>query len=150
MPTPDSNIGTSEGRSAPSGAQIMREFLPQSPFARELGLEIEDIGAGTAVVRIPFRDEIVTIEDTVHGGVLASLIDVAAMVAAWSGAEIPESLRGSTVSLSVNYVAPAQGEDVTAAARVVRRGRRLATVDVEATTASAGLVAKALVTYQIG
>jgi uncharacterized protein (TIGR00369 family) len=109
-----------------------------------------DIGEGTSLLRLPFREDVVTAGQTVHGGAIASLIDTAAMVAAWSDAEIPENLRGSTVSLAVNFVAPAQGEDVVASATVVRRGRRLTTVDVEATAPSSGVVAKALVTYQIG
>ena len=39
------------------------------------------------------------------------LLDTAAMVAAWSGGPLPENVRGTTVALSVNYLAPADGED---------------------------------------
>ncbi len=134
----------------PSGAEIMRDFLPQSPFVGLVGIEIDAIETDAAVLRVPFRAELATIGQMVHGGVIATLIDVAGMVAAWSGAEVPETVRGATVSLSINYVAPAQGEDVTARARIVRRGRRLITVDVEATTPSAGVVAKAVMAYQVG
>jgi uncharacterized protein (TIGR00369 family) len=133
-----------------TGAEIMREFLPQSPFVGHVGIELEEIAAGTAVLRVPFRNELATIGETVHGGVIATLIDVAGMVAAWSDAEVPETLRGATVSLSISYVSPAQGEDVIAHAGIVRRGRRLVTVDVEATTPSGNVIAKALMTYQVG
>lgn len=85
-----------------------------------------------------------------HGGAIASLIDTAAMVAAWCGAEVPENLRGSTVGLTVTFLAPADDEDVTATARLVRRGSRLATVAVDVHTGSGTQVATALVTYQIG
>ncbi len=148
-PSPPGSTGDRPG--VPSDCiRVMREFLPQSPFVRYLGLEVVDIGAGTAVLRVPWREEMVTIGNTVHGGVISSLIDTTAMVAAWSDASIPDKLKGSTVSLTINYVAPAKQEDVTARAVVVRRGRRLTSLDVEATTPSGGVVAKALVTYQIG
>jgi uncharacterized protein (TIGR00369 family) len=86
----------------------------------------------------------------VHGGALASLIDTAAMVAAWSGAETPENLRGTTVALSITFLAPANGEDVVAEASVLRRGRNLAFVEVDVRTADGRGVAKGLVTYKLG
>jgi uncharacterized protein (TIGR00369 family) len=138
------------GNSEPDGARVMRDFLPQSPFAQHLGLEIVEIGAGSARLRAPFRPELATIGETVHGGAIATLIDTAAMVAAWSDADIPDNLRGATVSLNVSFLAPAQGEDLIADAEVVHRGRRLVTVDVRASSASGPMVAKALVTYQLG
>jgi uncharacterized protein (TIGR00369 family) len=138
------------GNSETQGAKVMREFLPQSPFVQHLGIEVVEIGAGSARLRAPFRPELATMGETVHGGAIATLIDTAAMVAAWSDAAIPDNLRGATVSLTVSYLAPAQGEDLTAHAAVVHRGRRLVTVDVKATSASGAVVAKALVTYQLG
>lgn len=134
----------------PDGATIMREFVPASPLVGHLGMELVDVDDGTAELRLPFRDELTTIGRVVHGGAIASLIDTAAMAAAWAGADVPDTLRGSTVALSINYLAPAEAEDVTASARVVRRGRRLQTVHVDAYTASGAHVATALVTYQIG
>jgi uncharacterized protein (TIGR00369 family) len=131
------------------GAQVIRGFLPNSPLVGHLGIELVEIERDSAILRLPFRDEVVTIGKTVHGGAIASLLDTAAMVAAWSDAEVPENLKGSTVNLSVNFLAPADARDVEAHASVVRRGKRLVTVDVEARTADT-LVAKALVTYQIG
>ena len=43
-------------------------------------------------------------DDIVHGGAIASLIDTAGMAATWSDDSEPESLAGSTVTLNVNYV----------------------------------------------
>lgn len=128
----------------------MRQFLPDSPFVAHTGIELVRIEDGHAELLLPFHDEIVTIGQIVHGGAIATLIDTAAMTAAWAGAEIPERLQGATVSLSVNYLAPAEAKDVTAAARVVRRGRRLTNVQVDAHTANGDHVAAGIVTYQLG
>lgn len=135
---------------AVDGATLMREFVPNSPFVRHAGIELVELGDGHAELRLPFREETTTIGDVVHGGAIATLIDTAAMVAAWAGAEVPETLRGSTVSLAVTYLAPAAGEDATATARVLRRGRRLTNVAVDVHTAGGTHVASAIVTYQIG
>jgi uncharacterized protein (TIGR00369 family) len=103
-----------------------------------------------AVLALPFNEVLITIGATVHGGALASLIDTAAMVAAWSSAEVPEKMRGVTVSLTVTYLAAAEHEDLVAIARVLRRGRSLVYLDVDVKTGSELAVAKGLVTYKIG
>jgi uncharacterized protein (TIGR00369 family) len=133
-----------------TGADLMRQFVPNCPFAVRTGVEIVSIEPGEARLRLGFREEVTTIGTTVHGGAIATLVDTAAAVAAWSGAELPETLRGVTVGLTVNYLAPADGEDVEARASVLRQGRRLATVAVDVHTVSQRHVATALVTYQIG
>lgn len=132
------------------GIELMRAFVPTSPFVGHLGIELVDLAEGRARLKLPFRDELATIGTVVHGGAIATLLDTAAMAASWAGAELPEHLRGSTVDLSVSYLAPADGRDVTADARVVRRGRRLVTVQADARTDDAVHVATALVTYQVG
>jgi|SRR5579884_201743 uncharacterized protein (TIGR00369 family) len=133
-----------------SGEEIMRQFFPTSPYVAYLGLQLTEMQPDMAVLTMPFRDELVTIGATVHGGAVASLIDTAAMVAAWSGATVPANGRGTTVGLTVNYLAAAQGEDLKAIARVLRRGRSLVYLDVEVQTLAGMLVAKGLVTYKLG
>jgi uncharacterized protein (TIGR00369 family) len=131
------------------GAGLMRELVPRSPFAVHLGIQLAELADGRAVLRLPFRQEVVTVGSTVHGGAIATLVDTAAMAAAWAGAEVPDPPRGSTVGLTVDYLAPADGRGVEAVASVVRRGRRLTTVRVDAYAGDTH-VATALVTYQIG
>ena len=132
-----------------SGADLMRQFLPSSPFVKHLGIRLVDLQPDSATLALPFSEALITIGTTVHGGAIASLIDTATMVAAWSGAEIPDNMRGVTVSLTVTYLA-AEREDLHANARVLRRGRSLVYVDVDVLTASGVAVAKGLATYKIG
>ena len=131
------------------GAALMRELIPSSPFAAHVGLQVVELDDGRAVLSMPFREELVTIGRTVHGGALATLLDTTAMAAAWCGAAEPERLQGSTISLSVSYLAPAHAADVVAEGRVLRRGRSIAHVDVTA-TADGSPVASALVSYKLG
>jgi uncharacterized protein (TIGR00369 family) len=133
-----------------TGEEIMRRFLPSSPFPGHLGIRLVDLGPGSARLGLPFAEALVTVGSTVHGGAVASLIDTAAMVAAWSGGEVPDKLRGSTVGLTIAYLAPADGQDLEATATVLRRGRSIVHVDVDVRTASGTAVAKGLVTYKLG
>ena len=91
--------------------------MPNSPLVQHLGMRLEAIEDGRAELVLPFRPELATMDDIVHGGAIASLIDTAGMAATWSDDSEPESLAGSTVTLNVNYVAAARGQDLTATAR---------------------------------
>jgi uncharacterized protein (TIGR00369 family) len=134
----------------PRGAEVIRGFLPTSPFVGQLGIELQSLEPDTAVLRLPFAESVVTIGDVVHGGAIGALIDTAAMAASWSTDEIPEGLQGTTVGLSVDFLSAARSQDLTATARVLRRGSSLCFCEVEVAGEDACLVAKALVTYKLG
>jgi uncharacterized protein (TIGR00369 family) len=136
--------------SQPTGEQIMRQFVPASPFAGLLGIAISDLDDGYAVLTLPYRDDLATVGDTVHGGAIATLADTAAMAAAWSGADVPERLQGSTVSLTMQYVKAARGVDLVAHASVVRRSRRLVFLEITVVTPDGDTVAHGLATYALG
>ena len=132
------------------GADFIRQFFPTSPYVTHLGMQLTNIQPGQAILTLPFAGALVTIGTVVHGGAIASLIDTAAMVAAWSDAEVPAKPRGTTVNLTVAYLAAAEKEDLQAIARVLHRGRSLVYLDVEVRSASGTAVAKGLVTYKLG
>lgn len=133
-----------------SGADFIRQFFPHSPYVSHLGMQLTEMQPGMATLTMPFTEALVTIGTIVHGGAIASLIDTAAMVAAWSEGEMPTKARGTTVNLTVAYLSAAQQEDLRAVARVLRRGRNLVYLDVEVVGASGNAVAKGLVTYKLG
>ncbi|WP_027500503.1 PaaI family thioesterase [Rhodococcus sp. UNC363MFTsu5.1] len=134
-----------------TGSEAMRLFLPHSPFVQHLGIELVDIGDDHARLRMPFRDNLVTVGEMVHGGALAACIDIGIMAAAWAGPRVPEKLRGVTVSMSVEFLEPAFAEDVDIIGTRVRQGRRLSNCTVDIVTTGGGtLVAKGMGTYQVG
>ncbi len=140
---------SAHGMTGFDGAALMRQLIGSSPFAVHLGLEVVELADGRALLSMSFREELVTLGRTVHGGALAALLDTTAMAAAWCGAPEPERLQGSTISLAISYLAPADAADVLAEARVLRRGRSIAHVEVAATAAGSP-VASALVSYKLG
>lgn len=96
---------------------------------------------------MPFKPELVTLGQTVHGGAIATLADTAAMAAAWADDVVPEKSGGATASLAVNYVSAANAADLTAVGQVVRRGKRLSNIEVTVCDSAGQVVAKALATY---
>jgi uncharacterized protein (TIGR00369 family) len=100
-----------------------------SPYHRFLGLEFSLRDDGTAEVRMPFREELVSDPDVpyLHGGVLAALLDTAGdyAVAAQLGRGVP------TIDLRVDFLKTAGREPLVATARVVKLGRSVAIADAE-------------------
>jgi uncharacterized protein (TIGR00369 family) len=132
------------------GAGLARGWLENSPFVAQLGISLEEMEPDRARLALPFNESLPTIGDVVHGGAISSLIDTAAAAAAWSGADVPERPRASTVGLTVDFLSPARGKDVSADARVVRRtGSGICFIEVSVTDSDGTQVALALVTYQL-
>ena len=127
----------------------MESYSRPEPFFTLLGLEIEEVKKDFCLMRLPFRPQLRTAAEVVHGGAIASLIDSAGVVAVWSNVD-PKVTRGATVGLTVNYMAAAERVDLTAAAQVIRRGRSVVFVDVDVTSPTGERIAKGLVTYKLG
>lgn len=117
------------------------EALRRSPYARLLNLEMIRAAADGVAVRMPFRADLIAGDDEpaqyVHGGAIASLIDIAgtfAVIAA-IGCDVV------TVDLRVDYLRPVKSGDLVATARPVRVGRSLAVADVEVAGADGKIAA---------
>jgi uncharacterized protein (TIGR00369 family) len=136
--------------STPTGAEVMAQFIPQSPFVAKLGIIPEVLDGDEVRLRMPWDPTNVTLGDMVHGGAIAALADVTVMAAAWAGVEAAQSLRGVTTSMAMQFLAPARATDLIGVGRVLRRGKTLVNCDVDVVTAAGELVAKAIATYKVG
>ena len=123
---------------------------PHSPFVAKLGIVADQLGDDEVRLRLPWDPSNVTVGDMVHGGALATLADLTVMAAAWCGAEAPPELRGVTVSMTLDFMAPARATDVIGVGRVLRRGRLLTNCEAEIVDPEGRLLAKALATYKVG
>ena len=130
--------------------ELIEQLISGAPLPSQLGIRFKEAENDRAVLEMPFKESNVTIADIVHGGAISALIDTTATAAAWSLPELPENPRGTTVALTVNFLAAARGVDLTATAKVIRRGRSLSYIDIEVATREGDLVAKGLVTYKLG
>ncbi|MEO8604795.1 MAG: PaaI family thioesterase [bacterium] len=131
-----------------ANATIIADHVAGAPLAKLLGIAVESVAPDVVVLRLPFREAVTTLGDLIHGGAISGLIDVAATAAAWTGAQIERGPRGTTVGLTVNFLAAARGEDLRATARIIQRGRSMVVCEVSVAGASSE-VARALVTYKL-
>ena len=132
-----------------SAVEAIEKRIVLSPFGKLLGFETERVEVDHVRVRMPFRPELTTLGEVVHGGAIGSLIDVAATAAAWASPAASLQGRGSTVGYTVNFLAPALGRELVADARVVQRGRSLSICEVAVADSEGSAVALALVTYRL-
>ena len=131
-------------------AGVLGAYVEHSPFGSHLGLTPDLIEPDHVCLGLPFREQLATVGDVVHGGAISSLVDTAATIAAWSGLESLDNVRGTTISLTVTFVAAARGRDLVADARVVRRGKTICFCEVEVRDSENTTVAQGLVTYKLG
>src|SRR5579859_6249831 len=113
-------------------------------------MRLVSIAPEEATVELPYRTELATAGDIVHGGAIMSLLDTAAALAAWSAHDPSKGVRWGTVGVSVNFLASAQGRDLRAHARVSRRGRSICYCHVDVADSEQTPVAEGLVSYRLG
>jgi uncharacterized protein (TIGR00369 family) len=119
--------------------------LDHVPFARLLGIEVESIEPGHAVLTMPIRDELKQNHGIAHGGSIAAVIDSAMALAIMP--LLGENERTTTVDLTIHYMRPLTGGTARASARVVRAGRRVITVSAELFDDQGRLASTAISTY---
>ena len=125
----------------------MSTLTANEPFFELLGLQPEEAATDFARMRLPFKADLQQARGLVHGGAVASLIDSVGVLAI--KATIPDVIGGSTVSMTVNYLAPARQIDLVAEARIIRRGRSLVFLDVDVFAPDSERIAKGQLTYKV-
>ena len=114
-----------------------RERVKQEPFARNLGIELVDIGEGASKVRMRATEEMNNLFGMVHGGAIFALIDEAFETASNSHGTLAVALN-----MNITYLnAPAAGAVLTAEAAEINRTRKTATYDIRVTDDTGTLIA---------
>jgi uncharacterized protein (TIGR00369 family) len=116
------------------------------PLHDLLGLEWEvpPEGARVAVVAMPVRPEAFGFTANLHGGAIATLVDVACALAAARASGF-DPLRQSLVTADIHlrYLGRARTDRVEARAEVVKVGRQLIVVNCRVTDSDGNVVALA-------
>ncbi len=107
----------------------LQERISRGPFHRWLGVEVTEVTEDAVHFRVPFREEMTVHPERhyTHGGILATIIDMAAdyAIMARTGNAVP------TIDIRVDYHRAAIQCDMLATARVVRLGRVYSTAEAE-------------------
>jgi uncharacterized protein (TIGR00369 family) len=128
---------------------ILRDAIAGAPLGRLLGVELLDATLDRVRTRLPFRPEVTTFGDLVHGGAIGALIDVTATAAAWTGADVSRGPRGTTIGLTVSYLNGARARDLVATGTVIQRGQSIVVCEVAVADDAGTAIARALVTYKL-
>ena len=117
------------------------------PFHQYLGLTLEETAQNFARVKLKIGTNTPSgINNSVHGGVLATMIDMAAVTAVFASMR-ENDIPGGTADLQISYLRQAHGDWLEAKADVLKKGRQLATIQVEIMNNEGTLCAAGRVLY---
>jgi acyl-CoA thioesterase len=127
--------------------QELNQFLTSIPFNTLVGLRLVRIHKDGVTIECPMRPELLNGSGVLHGGVTATLADVAVGMALARHLGRPRS--ATTVEMKINYLRPVAHGRITARSHLVKVGARLCCGRVEIFDAQKRPVAAALLTYMI-
>ncbi|MDX6611602.1 MAG: hypothetical protein QOD75_788 [Blastocatellia bacterium] len=133
--------------SALTEAELARisELFNRVRYAKFMGIELDEVSRGQVKMHLDAHDDLRQVNDVLHGGSIASLIDTAAAFAVITLIEPGQS--ATTTDLTIHFLRPVDSGRVTAIARVLRSGRRLLVVTIEVFDSSQNLISTAVTTY---
>jgi acyl-CoA thioesterase len=111
---------------ADAPGQIVADMMAQDRFSQWLGVRVEQVGAGSCVVSMVLRDEMVNGFGIAHGGIAYALADSAMAFASNSHGRVAVALNNN-----VSYpVAVRVGQRMVATATELTLTKRTGTYDV--------------------
>lgn len=110
-------------------AQRVRDSFARQPAMALVGASLGEIAPGAVEVTLACTPQVTQQHGYVHGGVVAMIADSAAGYTALS--LVPADATVLSVEYKMNFLAPAQGEELRAAGRVLKAGRTLVVVQVD-------------------
>ncbi|MEK0421157.1 MAG: PaaI family thioesterase [Bacteroidetes bacterium] len=103
--------------------EYLQERLKNNHFINHMGLVLDDVSKGEANLSLSVKQYHLQQNGFTHGGVTATLCDVATGIAAYTA--VAEGKNVVTVDLKISYVNPSVAENVVAIGRVVKSGNFL-------------------------
>lgn len=113
----------------PDFERRVRDSFASQPLINFIGGRLTHVAAGEIDILLPRHSGLLQQHGFVHGGILTTIADVAAGYAALTVAEPGSGCL--TTELKVNFLRPADGDQVVARGRVLKPGRILTVVQAD-------------------
>ena len=131
--------------------KMARQFIQALPHSQALGMELVDLGEGSAEITMPYDDKLIGDPQTgvIHGGAVSALMDTCCGAAVMSHPSNPATT--ATMDLRIEYLrAATPGQAITTRATCYHVTRSVAFVRATATDEDAeNLVATATGTFTL-
>jgi acyl-CoA thioesterase len=108
---------------APELEADIRARLAANPFINFMGIVVPQLGRGYARFVLPFKPQLANSIGLLQGGAIAALADEAVAFALYSLVQPDETIN--TVEMKINFLAAVKEGEVTAVARIAKRGRTI-------------------------
>jgi uncharacterized protein (TIGR00369 family) len=116
------------------------------PLYIHLGFELDALDDGRSQVRLRFQPHLGNSRGEVHGGTVAAIIDAAMSQAVRSLVDMEMGV--ATMTMNLNYLAPAKGE-IICKGTVVKRGRSIMFTEAEVSGEDGVVACRASAVYRI-
>jgi uncharacterized protein (TIGR00369 family) len=107
----------------PDYERRIRESFARQQVMAFLGASLDEVAPGHTRISLPYRPELSQQHGFFHGGIVGTIADSAAGYAGYT--LMPHDASVLTVEYKLSLMAPADGDVLTARARVIRPGRTL-------------------------
>ena len=141
--------GQPDDAQAPIEWERDKQLFDRTMLHETLGITLEELRPGYARIRLKLAQvNIGGVGNSVHGGVLAAMVDIAMLRALVPLLRKTERAAG-TVDLNITYLRPAVGDYIDAIAEVLRKGRTTAVTEVSIVDRAGRLCAKGRTIYAL-
>ena len=99
----------------PIPSEQVKQFFMNLPFSKFLGLQLQRLGGGRAVMTLQYQKNLVGDQKTgvLHGGVITTLLDSCCGAAVMTAGNPKKST--ATIDLRIDYMRPAKPEKIITA-----------------------------------
>lgn len=125
--------------------EAVRKIFETSSFFNHLGLQIVRFEPGDVMIELLVQPHLMNANDTVHGGVHASMLDSIIGMTIRSVVEHPLT----TINLNIHYLAPSTGGKLVARGKVLQQGYRIITGEGEVFDGEGKLLAKGIGSFKV-
>ncbi|WP_106496457.1 PaaI family thioesterase [Lentibacillus sp. Marseille-P4043] len=123
----------------------VRESFEASAFFSHIGFEIVHFQEGDVLLKLPITEQLLNANDTLHGGVHATMLDT---IIGMTIRSITKT-RCMTINLNVNYLSAIEDGEIFARGRVLQQGYRIVTAEGELFDKDENMLAKGVGTFKL-